>query len=42
MGQLKHPVVIPNHGDGTAVGDGPPVKVRGRREGVTLDPFSAK
>ena len=42
MGELKHPVVIPNHGDGTAVGDGPLMKVRGQREGVTLNPFGAK
>lgn len=32
----------PHHGDGTEIGDGPPMNVRVQREGVTVDPFSAK
>lgn len=41
-GTAQAPHGDPYHGDGTAIGDGPPMKVRKQRKGVTLNPFSVK
>lgn len=41
-GTAQEPRGDPHRGDGTEGGNGPPLKVDGQREGVTLDAFSAK